>query len=176
MPLLREQYDYTLRFDYYKDEPHEALLFTLTQTQIKVEFAKEVMAFDLAAAKNPERIAQLQHLKADNAMLVRCYPDLMRPQPAGRRIARGLVKQLLVIIKIAIVVRIHCILITSLLLRRFGVLGAVIIALAMSGRAPYARRRCVRCTARESRCSTDSHIHHALQAGSCSRALRKALE
>lgn len=79
MPLLREQYDFMLRFEYYKDQPHEALLFALTQAATKVEFAKEVMSFDPVAVSNPRRIKQLKRLEADYSELLKQYPDLMRP-------------------------------------------------------------------------------------------------
>jgi hypothetical protein len=78
MPLLREQFEYTLRFEYYKYFPHEALLFALTQARLKVGFAKEIMVFDPIAAADPKRIEQ--H-----------HPDLMRPT---KRSEKGTTKKM----------------------------------------------------------------------------------
>ena len=79
MPLLRDQYDFTLRFEFYKYEPHEALLFALTQSRLKVRFAEQIMEFDERAASDPRRIAQLQKLRDNYAEALRQHPDLMRP-------------------------------------------------------------------------------------------------
>jgi hypothetical protein len=53
MPLLRDQYDFTLRFEYYKYEPHEALLFALTSARLKLKFAEQIMEFDRRAVADP---------------------------------------------------------------------------------------------------------------------------
>ncbi len=77
--MLRDQYDFTLRFEYYKYYPHEALLFVLTQARLKVDFAEEIGAFDPKVAADPERVEQLKRLKEEYDKAVRQHPDLMRP-------------------------------------------------------------------------------------------------
>ena len=80
LSLIREQNHFVISLNYYRKHPDQAQLFMVSQVLLKRNFAKEIMAFDDKAARDPRRIAQLAAIEKDVDIAYREFPGLRRPK------------------------------------------------------------------------------------------------
>lgn len=80
MSLVRPQNDFVIAFNYYVKHPDQGQIFMVSQVLLKRNFAKEIMSFDDAIARDPQRLAQLAEIERDVQIAYREFPGLRRPK------------------------------------------------------------------------------------------------